>query len=302
MLKKYGTRAKPPILLVHGGAGLYKDNQELLERRKNTIAEIIAQVWPLLRDGETAVKAVCRVVEVLEDLSHFNAGRGAVIQSDGMVRLSASLMDGNKQKFSGVMLATHIIHPSKLAYALQDKEQTVVGPLGAQLLARELGIPPENPATPERIAQWMLYLEKQKRTPDNHGTVGAVALDQHGHLAAATSTGGMTGNIPERVSDSATVAGNYATKFAAISCTGVGEQIVNDGVAVRIETRDRDGISIIEASNLMCEEANERQCQYGWIGIDNKGNWAMYSTTEEMPCGAMSLDSENAIIGVTQQF
>ncbi len=297
MLKRYGTHTKPPILIVHGGAGLYKDNQELLERRKSTIAEIITQVWPLLRDGETAVKAVCRVVELLEDLSHFNAGRGAVIQSDGMVRLSASLMDGSKQKFSGVMLATHIIHPSKLAYALQDRDQTVVGPLGAQLLARELGIPPENPATPERIAQWMLYLEKQKRTPDNHGTVGAVALDQHGHLAAATSTGGMTGNIPERVSDSATVAGNYATKFAAISCTGVGEQIVNDGVAVRIETRVRNGSSIIEASNLMCEEANERQCQYGWIGIDNKGNWVMYSTTEEMPCGAMSLDSENAIIG-----
>lgn len=297
MHKKYGTHAKPPILLIHGGAGLYKDNQELLEWRKNTIAEIIAQVWPMVRDGASAVKTVCRAVELLEACSYFNAGRGAVIQSDGMVRLSASLMDGNKQKFSGVMLATHIIHPSKLAYALQDRDQTVVGPLGAQLLARELGIPPENPVTPERVKQWISYLEKQKESFDDHGTVGAVAMDQQGYLAAATSTGGMTGNTPERISDSATVAGNYASKFAAISCTGVGEQIVNDSVAVRLETRVRDGRSIIEASNLMCDEANERQCQYGWIGIDNKGNWVMHCTAEEMPCGAMSLDSKNAIIG-----
>lgn len=297
MHKKYGSHAKPPILLIHGGAGSYKDSWELLELRRSKIAESVAQVWPLLRDGESALKTVCRAVELLEACPHFNAGLGAVIQSDGMVRLSASLMDGSKQKFSGVMLATHIIHPSKLAYALQDRDQTVVGPLGAQLLARELGIPPENPATPERIAQWMSSLEKQRKPPDNHGTVGAIALDRQGHLAAATSTGGMTGNIPERVSDSATVAGNYATKFAAISCTWVGEQIVNDGVAVKIETRIRDGRSIIEASNMMCEEANKLQCQYGWIGIDNKGNWVMYCTTEEMPCGAMSLDSGNAIIG-----
>lgn len=107
--------------------------------------------------------------------------------------------------------------------------------------------------------------------------------------------GGISGNIPERVSDFATVAGNYASKYAAVSCTGVGEHIVNDGVAVRIETRVRDGRSIIDASDIMYEEANTRQ--YGWIGIDGKGNWAMYCTTEEMPCGAMSIDKEKELIG-----
>lgn len=295
MHMRYRSHAKPPILLIHGGAGSYENNKELLERRKSTITEIIAQVWPILCNGETALKVVCRAIELLEACPPFNAGLGAVVQSDGMVRLSASLMDGNKQKFSGVMLATHMIHPSKLAYALQDRDQTVVGPLGAQLLARELGMPPENPVTPERVAQWMAYLERQKRPPDDHGTVGAVVLDRQGHLAAATSTGGMGTNIPERVSDSATVAGNYASKFAAISCTGVGEQIVNDGVAVRIETRVRDGRSVIEASNLMYEEVNDRQSQYGWIGIDCKGNWVMYCTTREMPCGAMSLDMERVL-------
>lgn len=288
MLKRYQSHAKPPVLLVHGGAGSYKDNREMLEKRRQSIAEIIAQVWQDLLQGGQALQAVCRAVELLEANPDFNAGLGAVLQSDGMARLSASLMDGNKQKFSGVMLATHIIHPSKLAYALQDRDQTVLGPLGAQLLARELGIPPENPATPERAAQWISYLGRQKRPPDDHDTIGAVALDLHGHLAAATSTGGISSNVPERVSDSATVAGNYASRFAAISCTGKGEQIVNDGVAVRIETRVRDGRSIIEASEVMYEEAHSRQYLYGWIGLDYKGNWVMYSTTEDMPCGVMS--------------
>ncbi|MCF6157145.1 MAG: isoaspartyl peptidase [wastewater metagenome] len=293
MNKKYQSGAKPPILLVHGGAGSYKDNREVLEQRRRIISGIIAQVWPELLQGASALKTVHRVVELLEADPHFNAGLGAVLQNDGLVRLSASLMDGSKQKFSGVMLATHIIHPSRLAYALQEREQTVLGPLGAQLLARELGIPPENPSTPDRAAKWISYLEKQKQPSQSHGTVGAVALDQQGHLAAATSTGGSTTNVPERVSDSATVAGNYASEFAAISCTGIGEQIVNDGVAVRIETRVRDGRSVIEASDIVYEEANSRQYQYGWIGIDYKGNWAIYHTTKDMPCGVMSLTAEN---------
>ncbi len=296
MQKRYYCSAKPPVLLIHGGAGSYKDSRNLLEQKRGIIAGIISQVWPLLCNGESALKTVCRVVELLEASPHFNAGLGAVIQNDGMVRLSASLMDGNKQKFSGVMLATHIIHPSKLAYALQGKDQTVVGPLGAQLLARELGIPPENPVTPERVTQWISSLESKKRASDSYSTVGAVALDQQGNLAAGTSTGGTAMNIPERVSDSATVAGNYASGFAAISCTGIGEQIVNDGVAVRIETRVRDGRSIVEASDTMYEEANERRCQYGWIGIDFRGNWVMYRTTEAMPCGAISLDAGSEII------
>ncbi len=97
----------------------------------------------------------------MEECPHFNAGRGGCLQSDGLVRLSASLMDGKKQKFSGVALAIHMIHSSRLAYALQEKEQSVAGPLGAQLLARELGIPPENPIVSFGVEQWLLHLKEQ---------------------------------------------------------------------------------------------------------------------------------------------
>lgn len=294
MRQEHRTKAKPPILLIHGGAGSCRDRAELLELRRATIADLIARIWPKLLGGASAVEVASQAVAALEECPHFNAGRGGCLQSDGLVRLSASLMDGKKQKFSAVALATHMIHPSRLAYALQEKEQSVVGPLGAQLLARELGIPPENPIAPYQVEQWLLHLERRGK---EGGTVGAVVLDREGSLAAATSTGGTEGNVPERMSDSATVAGNYASPYAAISCTGAGEEIVNDGLAVRIETRVRDGCSVIEASGLAMQEAKGRGRSYGWIGIDRSGNWVSCNTTEHMPFGAMSRDLETRIIG-----
>ncbi len=293
MRQEHRGDAQPPILLIHGGAGSYRGHAELLERRRTTIAELMARVWPKLLGGAPALEIAAQAVEFLEECPHFNAGRGGCLQDDGLVRLSASLMDGKNLKFSGVALVSHIIHPLKLARALQEKKHSVVGPLGAQLLARELGIPPEDPIVPDQIEQWRLH----RKTPGRDGgTVGAVVLDRAGFLAAATSTGGTRGNMPERMSDSATVAGNYASSHAAISCTGTGEEIVDDGLAVRIETRVRDGRSVMEASALTMDEAKVRGRNYGWIGIDRSGNWVSCNTTEHMPFGAMSRDLERYII------
>lgn len=194
----------------------------------------------------------------------------------GAERLSASLMDGARQKFAGVMLATHILHPSRLAAYLQNREESVVGPLGAQLIARELGIPPQLSVTSAAIERRDKTLPDQARS----GTVGAVALDLAGRLAAATSTGGGCANFPERVSDSATVAGNYASRYAAISCTGIGEQIVDNGLAVRLETQVRDGQNLISASHQTLQEAMANRRRYGWIGIDSVGDWVVCCTTE----------------------
>jgi len=266
------------------------------ERRGTVLRQIIESVWPALVAGQSALDAVTEAIRQMEASSLFNAGYGAKLQEDGLARLSASLMDGHKQKFSGVLLATHVKHPSQLAHALQRRSQSVLGPLGVQLLARELGIAPENPVTAERAREWSEHLAHGS-PPEGQGTVGAVALDLAGDLAAATSTGGGKFNYPERISDSATVAGNYASEFAAISCTGVGEEIVDDGLAVRLETRVRDGLTLIEASERAYAEALERRRQYGWIGIDRKGIWVTYWTTEAMQCDGRSGNMDRFAFG-----
>jgi L-asparaginase len=296
MLKVQGSRAQAPLILVHGGMGSYTEHSDLLHQRQEFIVKIIDSVWPQLIAGAGATSVATQVIEGLEASPIFNAGLGSVIQHDGLARLTASVMNGTAQKFSGVMLVTHLIHPSKLAFELQNRDQTVLGPLGAQLLARELGLPPQNPATPERAAQWQKYLEKQTSGDGGHGTVGVVVLDLSGSLLASTSTGGASTNVPERVSDSATVAGNYASRFAAISCTGIGEQIVDDGIAVRLETRVRDGATMIAAAEKTFAEALTRQREYGWISIDHDGNWTMFAT-QEMPCAVMSRNRSSPLVG-----
>jgi L-asparaginase len=236
--------------------------------------------------GMAAVDATTALVGKLEALPDFNAGKGAFLQNDGQARLSASLMDGEREVFSGVHLATHLIHPSVLCRELQNRKHTVFGPLGAQHLARELGMAPESPVTLAEIDRWRSHQANKDAIEEKGGTVGAVVLDTFGNLAAATSTGGDVSNPPERMSDSATVAANYASKFAAISCTGIGEQIVNDAVAARLETRVRDGRNIIEASQLGYQEAQARTRSYGWIALDTSGNWAACNLCEDM-CVAM---------------
>jgi L-asparaginase len=295
MRLRHGEKSGPPVLLVHGGAGGPEGDGELLRRRREAIAGVLDQVWPRLLAGEAAVGAAVRAVELLEDCPLFNAGRGAVLQSDGLARLSASVMDGSRQKFSAVALVTHLLHPSRLALALQEREQTMLGPLGAQLLARELGIPPQSPVTPEQGRKWLEHLA-QGEAGRQGGTVGAVVLDREGRLAAVTSTGGNRGNAPERMSDSATPAGNYASAFAAVACTGIGEQIVDDGVAVRLETRVRDGASLRQASEQLRREAQRGGRRYGWIALDGRGDWICCATTGAMPCGVMHPGLRRAII------
>ncbi|MGX2039822.1 isoaspartyl peptidase/L-asparaginase [Methylocaldum sp. MU1018] len=297
MEKLFSKIARAPVLLIHGGAGPLETDPGSSEKRRAFIRDLAASAWAEIDRGQSAVDAAAAVVKRLEASALFNAGSGSALQSDGLARLSASLMDGERLKFSGVMLATHMIHPIELARALQDRSESVLGPLGAQLLARELGMAPQNPAAPERVRRWLAHLERQAAPPSGSGTVGAVVLDKQGRLAAATSTGGGRFNGPERISDSATVAGNYASGHAAVSCTGIGEHIVDDGVAVRLETRVRDGRSIVEASESIYREAVERNREYGWIAVDRDAAWCMCWTSETMLCAAISADCRSPILG-----
>lgn len=116
-------------------------------------------------------------------------------------------------------------------------------------------------------------------------------LDASGEIAAATSTGGTAMSTPGRVSDSATVAGTFASAYAGVSCTGIGEEIVDDGLAVKIETRVRDGMGVVGSSEAALREALAAEREYGWIVLDRSGAWAMYSTVG-MACAAMSADRD----------
>jgi L-asparaginase len=144
---------------------------------------------------------------------------------------------------------------------------------GAELLARELGLPVADLVTPARRKRWY------DRGCD---TVGCLVRTASGQLYAGTSTGGRGYETPGRVSDSATVAGTYCTGFAAVSATGVGEEIVDDAVAARLETRRRDGLSLADAAHRCFEEAKAKSRAYGWIAADAQGFWSAVHTTPAM--------------------
>ena len=281
--------ADGPCILLHGGAGSLVGHEDLLAARKQLLARISSALWASLQNGEKAPVIAQQLVEAMENAPELNAGRGAYMQRDGLVRLSSSLMSGEAERFSCVALASHIVNPSRLALALQDRPFHSLGPGGAALLARELNLPLENPATTKRARQWAKLLEEDSGFGGeaSKGTVGAVVRDTKGHLAACTSTGGHSTNYPERLSDVSTPAGNYATRFVAVSCTGVGEEIVNDGVAVRLETRVRDGASVLDASERGLSEAETRNREYGWIAVSATGEAVWAHTTPHMPVAWM---------------
>ncbi|MCC6954275.1 MAG: isoaspartyl peptidase/L-asparaginase [Deltaproteobacteria bacterium] len=272
---KVGGISKAPVLIIHGGVLLRAQEEFGSAKECNAEVERVARkAFDLLRGGAPAMDAVLSAIEMLERFPLFNAGLGAELQMDGVARLSASLMDGSRERFSGVALATDLVHPSKLVKALQDRDDRVLGPAGARLLRAELRIPDENPVTDARLKKW----EERRRDGNTgkFGTVGAVAIDGLNNIVACTSTGGKGFETVERMGDAATVAGNFASRFAGISCTGIGEDIIDSAVAARLETRVRDGRTLLEASELTLKEAADRLI--GWIAIDRLGHWAACST------------------------
>jgi len=273
---------RPPVLLLHGGAGSLVKSGEVYAERSRALEGIAESCYPALLRGESAVAVAGRAVLELEACPLFNAGCGSRLQSDGQARLSASLMDGARRKFSAVNLVTHLAQPTRLTLVLQEREQSVLGPFGAQLLARELGLPPANPVTGPRAREWLEYLTGQLDPAPGGGTVGAVVCDCHGHLAAATSTGGYHTNAPERMSDSASVSGNYASASCAVSCSGYGEQIMDYGLAVRLETRVDDGMSLAAAAERVLQEAATFGFQFGWIALSAAGEVSVCTTTESI--------------------
>ena len=273
-----------PKVIIHGGAGSALDGEKSADSVRSSLRGVIHSVYGVLQQGASAEQAVTLACEELEDDPLFNAGTGSVLQSDGQIRMSASLMTSLRQAFSGVINVSRVKNPIRLAQSLQASPDRVVAESGAAELARELQVPVYAPLTQKRLQEWLDLHNSQKSdrvlTSVAVGTVGAVALDDQGRIAAATSTGGRGLERIGRVSDSAMPAGNYATDQAGVSCTGVGEDIIDEGLATRIVVRVTDGLSLAEAMDRSFTEARTRQREFGAIAIAQDGSIAWRTTMQ----------------------
>ncbi len=254
-------------LIIHGGFFSESDtNQEIKKAKQEALATIAEASYTFLKT-HSAVQTAVFAVSLLEDSDLFNAGYGSQIQSDGKIRMSAALMDGRTERFAGVINMEDVKNPIQVAEKLLPLQDRVLSGTGAKDFAREHDFPYFNLQTPQRKHEYEQKLQNSIRL----GTVGCVALDNQGNLAAATSTGGKGFEIPCRVSDSATVAGNYANPFAAVSCTGVGEDIMSGAVAAKIVTRVTDGFKLSDACEKTLSELNAYNGFAGVIGIKANG-------------------------------
>jgi L-asparaginase len=284
-----------PKLIIHGGAGSSLHGKGGIETVRKLLYQVVEEVYSLLCSGKTAMQAVVRGCQMLEDEPCFNAGTGSVLQSDGQIRMSASLMDGTKQSFSGVINVSRVKNPIDLAQALQSSPDRVLSDYGAAELARELQIPCYNALTELRLQEWIkerqenfqramagVVAQPDLRESSNarRGTIGVVALDTYGNLAAGTSTGGKGFERLGRVSDSAMPAGNYATKYAGVSCTGIGEDIIDECLAARIVVRVTDGMSLRQAMERSFAEAEQNKRDLGAIALDAQGAIAWGKTSQ----------------------
>jgi beta-aspartyl-peptidase (threonine type) len=282
-------------LALHGGAGDAAGGADHAPHRA-ALADIAAEALAWLRDGRSALDAVERAVVRLEECPLFNAGVGAVLNRDGAPELDASIMDGATRACGAVAGVSRTKSPVELARAVMERSPHVLFMgAGADALARELGLPEVTPdyfVTEERFRQLkdaharnVIVLDHDDVAGGAFGTVGAVARDQRGHLAAATSTGGLTNKRPGRVGDTPIVGvGTFADDSTlALSCTGTGESFIRAGFGHHIHAR-------MAFSNWdlarACAEALELVRGYkgrgGCIAIDRHGNFALPYTSKVM--------------------
>ncbi|MDQ1856184.1 isoaspartyl peptidase/L-asparaginase [Chryseobacterium sp. WLY505] len=254
-------------IIIHGGFFSESDqSHEVKTAKQNSLKAIVQKAFDYLKT-HSAFDTVAYAVSLLEDDPLYNAGIGSQIQSDGVIRMSAAIMNGNTQRLSGVINIQNVQNPIFVAKDLINEDDRVLGGNGAKLYATENGFENFSTEIPQRRKEY-----EAKLANGGKGTVGCVAIDHEGKLAVATSTGGKGFEIPGRISDSATVAGNYANAFCAVSCTGVGEDIVSNATAAKIVTRVSDGMSLEQAFTKTFDELKTIDGFAGAIAIDKEGN------------------------------
>ncbi len=283
-----------PKLIIHGGAGSSLKGKGGAEAVRRSLYAVIEVVYAELCAGASAIDAVVLGCQLLENDPRFNAGTGSVLQSDGQIRMSAALMDGANQRFSGVINTSRVKNPIDLALFLQTSDDRVLSDYGSADLLRELQIPLHDPLTDVRLQEWIqerqgnfdkamagVVAERELiEETAGRGTIGVVALDDQGRLAVGTSTGGKGFERIGRVSDSAMPAGNYATPEAAVSCTGIGEDIIDECLAAKIVVRVTDGQSLHTALEKSFGESYRNNRDLGAIGISATGEIGWGKTSD----------------------
>jgi len=288
-------------LVIHGGAGTILKNQITDEQEKayrKGLEDALNTGYALLDKGGSAVDAVRAAVCSLEDNILFNAGKGSVFAKDGSQEMDASIMNGQNLMAGAVSAVRNIRNPVQLAYAVMTQSQHVMlSGQGALDFAKLHGImtePGEYFFSQFRYDQWKQMQGSDKAALDHNiivgekkfGTVGAVALDKLGNIAAATSTGGMTNKQFGRVGDSPIIgAGTYANnKTCAISCTGHGEPFIRAVTAYDVSClMEYKGLSLQDAMHVVVHDKLLKiDGEGGMIGVDVKGNTAMMFNSEGM--------------------
>jgi beta-aspartyl-peptidase (threonine type) len=279
--------ARVPALVVHGGAGA--DPAEARDVLRAGVTAAALAGWRVLAADGRALDAVEAAVRVLEDHPRFNAGHGSVLTSAGTVEMDASIMEGDRLQCGAVAAVSRLANPVALARrVLEDGRHVLLVGEGAHEFARAVGMPECDPAA--------LVTDQQRQrlaahTDSGRGTVGAVALDRHGTVAAATSTGGMVGKRPGRVGDSALIGcGTYAdSTLGGVSCTGSGEAIIRVVLACRaldyLKEADDPDYAAKVAVDLLVEEGRG---EGGLILVDWRGRVGYAQSTPLMPVAWMS--------------
>ncbi|OCS47639.1 isoaspartyl peptidase/L-asparaginase family protein [Ralstonia pickettii] len=300
-----------PILAIHGGAGTITRTAMSADKEaayQQALHDILAAGQRILVDGGSAVDAVTEAVRLLEECPLFNAGKGAVLTSAGTYELDASIMDGATLAAGAVTCVKRLRNPILAARAVMERSEHVLFTSdGAEAFAQAQGlefVEPDYYYTEARYAQWqrarqqdgmalldhdaasLVAKEAAPIDPDNKfGTVGAVACDAQGRLAAATSTGGVTNKKVGRVGDTPIVgAGCYANNVAAVSCTGTGEMFIRAVAAYDIAAQmEYAGKSLADASNdVVMRKLMAISGRGGLIAVDAQGNVALPFNTEGM--------------------
>jgi L-asparaginase / beta-aspartyl-peptidase len=303
-------------LVIHGGAGTIERSDITPEKESEYRAGLeraLTAGYEILNRGGSSLDATEAAVRVLEDDPHFNAGRGSVFTSAGTNEMDAAVMDGKTLAAGAVAVLKHVKNPISLARLVMEKSgHVMIDGEGAEAFAKENGVELVDQKYFFTQARWealqKIKAAEKKRTggagkafiitdQDRHGTVGAVALDKNGNLAAATSTGGTTNKRPGRVGDSPVIgAGTYANNATcAVSATGDGEYFIRASVGHDISAlMEYRGMSLKDAAQAVLDKVAKLGGTGGLIAIDREGKMALPFNTAGMYRGYV--DSSGKVV------